>query len=178
MSATVDTVDWSRYFKLPALLEAVFLWEKMQRKTIVFSFSFSSIIHMLLLVMEFHAVGHGGYESLHPGHEDVQVWEGQDHIALKFLNGSVVPTTTQVKYLGSRSSWISPFHRALYHRLGLPEEAFIKKLRMFWNSSLPRKTKVHIYHAAIVPFMADGQYYRSLRRSIGIKPRTIPGLLI
>ncbi len=49
-----------------------------------------------------------------------------DHTALKFLDGSVVPTTTQVKYLGSRMSWINPFHIAFYHRLGLTEEAFKK----------------------------------------------------
>ena len=54
-----------------------------------------------------------------------------------------------------------------------------------WNSSLPRKTKVHIYPTATVPVLLygldsltltdkmlkkiDGQYYRFLRRSIGIK---------
>ena len=107
-----------------------------------------------------------------------------DHTSLKFRDGTAVPTTTQVKYLGARISWTNPFHTAFYHRLGLTEEAF-EKLRMVWNSSLPRKTKVHIYHTAIVPVLLygldsltltdkmlkkiDGQYYRFLRRSIGIK---------
>ena len=107
-----------------------------------------------------------------------------DHTSLKFREGTAVPTTTQVKYLGARISWINSFHTAFYHRLGLTEEAF-KKLRMVWNSSLPRRTKVHIYHTAIVPVLLygldsltltdkmlkkiDGQYYRFLRRSIGIK---------
>ena len=33
-----------------------------------------------------------------------------NHTALKFLDGSTVPTVTQVKYLGSRLSWNNPFH--------------------------------------------------------------------
>ena len=107
-----------------------------------------------------------------------------DHTALRFMDGSIVPTVTQVKYLGSRISWNHPFHTAFYHRLGLTEEAF-KKLRLVWNSTLPRSTKVRIYHSAIVPVLLygldsltltdkllkkiDGQYYRFLRRSIGVK---------
>ena len=75
-----------------------------------------------------------------------------DHTALRFMDGSIVPTVTQVKYLGSRISWNNPFHTAFYHRLGLTEEAF-KKLRLVWNSTLPRSTKVRIYHSAIVPVL-------------------------
>ena len=33
-----------------------------------------------------------------------------DHTALRFMDGSIVPTVTQVKYLGSRISWNNPFH--------------------------------------------------------------------
>ena len=107
-----------------------------------------------------------------------------DHTALKFLDGSTVPTVTQVKYLGSRISWENLFHSAFYHRLGLTQESF-KKLRLVWNSSLPRSTKVRIYHSAMVPVLLygldsltltdkllkkiDGQYYMFLRRSIGVK---------
>ena len=49
-----------------------------------------------------------------------------DHTSLKFRDGTAVPTTTQVKYLGARISWINPFHTAFLsqtrtHRRSLQE---------------------------------------------------------
>ena len=97
-----------------------------------------------------------------------------DHTALKFLDGSTVPTVTQVKYPGSRISWNNPFQTAFYHRLGLTEEAF-KKLRLVWNSSLPRAFIILLYGLDSLTLTdkllkkIDGQCYRFLRRSIGVK---------
>ena len=67
-----------------------------------------------------------------------------DHTALKFLDGSVVPATTQVKYLGSGISWIkliNPFHTAFDHRLGLTEEAFKSYDVWFGTVHCPEKPK-------------------------------------
>ena len=50
----------------------------------------------------------------------------------KFLSGQAVPTTTQVKYLGSMVSWKKPLEKAFYHRAAMAEEAF-RKLRLVWN---------------------------------------------
>ena len=47
-------------------------------------------------------------------------------------------------------SWTKPFETAFFHRAGLAEEAY-KKLRLIWNSSLSRKTKLHIFHSTFVP---------------------------
>ena len=64
-----------------------------------------------------------------------------DHTSriMYFLNGSKVPTSTQVKYLGSMVSWKQSFGAAFKHRSALAEQAY-KKLRLVWNSSLPSKT--------------------------------------
>ena len=61
-----------------------------------------------------------------------------DHTApnMYFRNGSKVPTSTQVKYLGSMVSWQNSFSTAFKHRSALAEQAY-KKLRLVWNSSLP-----------------------------------------
>ena len=101
-----------------------------------------------------------------------------------FLDGSAVKTTPQVKYLGSQISWDKSFELAFYHRLGLAEEAY-KKLRLIWNSPKTRQSKVRLFQAIFVPILLygldtltlttkmlariDGQYYRFLRRAIGIK---------
>ena len=101
-----------------------------------------------------------------------------------FLDGSAVKTTPQVKYLGSQITWDKSFELAFYHRLGLAEEAY-KKLRLIWNSPKTRQSKVRLFQAIFVPILLygldtltlttkmlariDGQYYRFLRRAIGIK---------
>ena len=101
-----------------------------------------------------------------------------------FLDGSAVKTTPQVKYLGSQISWDKSFELAFYHRLGLAEEAY-KKLRLIWNSPKTRQSKVRLFQAIFLPILLygldtltlttkmlariDGQYYRFLRRAIGIK---------
>ena len=106
------------------------------------------------------------------------------HSSLRFKDGSPVQSTPQVKYLGSLISWEKPFEQAFYHRLDLAEEAF-EKSRLVSNSSKSRKSTVHILQATFVPTLTDGldpltltekhlkridgQFYRFLRRAIGIK---------
>ena len=108
----------------------------------------------------------------------------RDPIKVRFANGSLVKTTPQVKYLGSMITWEKPFDIAFIHRFNLAEEAF-KKLRLVWNSSIPIKAKVKIFQATYVPSLIygldaltltpqmlkkiDGQYYRFLRRVVGVK---------
>ena len=103
---------------------------------------------------------------------------------VQFSDGTLVKTTTQVKYLGCKISWKAPFESAFIHRLQLAEQAY-KKLRLVWNSSLKRKVKVKIFQATFLPVLLygldsltlttpqlrriDAQYLRFLRRSIGIK---------
>ena len=103
---------------------------------------------------------------------------------VKFSDGTSVPTTTQVKYLGSMITWIKPFETAFQHRAALAETAY-KKLRLVWNSSLPRKTKLHIFQRVFIPTFIygldaltltdkflqriDAYYIRFLRRVVGIK---------
>ena len=59
---------------------------------------------------------------------------------LFFDNGRPVPTSTQVKYLGSMVTWDKPFDKAFQHRKALAEEAY-KKLRLVWNSFMSKKAK-------------------------------------
>ena len=108
-----------------------------------------------------------------------------DHTAsLYFSTGARVPRATKVKYLGSMISWDKPFETAFQHRLGVAETAF-KKLRLVWNCNMPRSRKVKIFQATFLPCLIYGldaltltaknlqainaQYYRFLRRAIGIK---------
>ena len=101
---------------------------------------------------------------------------------LYFEDQTPVPLASQVKYLGSIISWKRPFDEAFKQRCGLAEEAY-KKLRLVWNSSLGRKTKLHIFPSSFVPILTygldalnlttpllkrvDGFYYRFLRRVVG-----------
>ena len=101
-----------------------------------------------------------------------------------FLNGDPVPTTEVVKYLGSHVSWTKAFDTAFSHRRALAEEAH-KKLRLVWNSSLPRNEKLKIFQAVFIPTLIygldsltlttphlkriDAFYIRFLRRIVGIK---------
>ena len=103
---------------------------------------------------------------------------------LYFSNGSPVPTTTQVKYLGSMVSWEDSFSTALKHRAALAEVAY-KKLRLVWNSSLPYKKKLQIFQSVFISILIygldsftltnkylkriDAVYFRFLRRILGIK---------
>ena len=104
--------------------------------------------------------------------------------SIYFLDSSQVKTTPQTKYLGSLISWEKPFEAAFYHRLGLAAEAY-KKLRIVWNSNTSRPAKVRIFQTVFLLTLlygldtltltpkqlhrVDGQYYRFLRRAIGIK---------
>ena len=101
-----------------------------------------------------------------------------------FLNGDPVPTTEVVKYLGSHVSWTKAFDTAFSYRRALAEEAY-KKLRLVWNSSLPRHEKLKIFQAVFIPTLIygldsltlttphlkriDAFYIRFLRRIVGIK---------
>ena len=103
---------------------------------------------------------------------------------LFFADGSRVPTTTHIKYLGSMITWNKPFEAAFRHRGGVAEEAY-KKLRLVWNSHLPQRKKLEIFQAVFIPTLiygldaltltqknleqVDAWYYRFLRRVIGIK---------
>ena len=103
---------------------------------------------------------------------------------LKFANGAAVPTTPQLKYLGSMIAWEHPFHAAFLHRAGLAESAY-KKLRLVWNSRLPVKTKLRMFRSTFVAILTygldaitltpkdlkriDGFWFRFLRRIVGIK---------
>ena len=69
-----------------------------------------------------------------------------------FSNGDKVPTTPQTKYLGSMISWHKTFEAALFHRKALAETGY-KKLRLVWNSSLSRRTKLRIFQATFVPIL-------------------------
>ena len=97
----------------------------------------------------------------------------------------LVPRADKVKYLGSMISWDKPFESAFQHRLGVSETSY-KKLRLVWNSSMTRARKVKIFQATFLPSLIygldaltltdkddlrriDAQYYRFLRRAIGIK---------
>ena len=74
---------------------------------------------------------------------------------LKFANGAAVPTTPQLKYLGSMIAWDHPFHTAFLHRAGLAESAY-KKLRLVWNSRLPVKTKLRMFRSTFVAVLTYG----------------------
>ena len=108
-----------------------------------------------------------------------------DHTAtLFFKTGEKVPRADKVKYLGAMISWDKSFEAAFQHRLGVSETAY-KKLRLVWNSSMTRARKVKIFQATFLPSLIygldartlkdkdfrriDTQYYRFLRRAIGIK---------
>ena len=68
---------------------------------------------------------------------------------LRFRDGTPVPTTTQIKYLGSMISWDKPFETAFKHRAGIAESAY-KKLRLVWNSSMPQKRKLYIFRTTFL----------------------------
>ena len=103
---------------------------------------------------------------------------------LLFQDRSQVPTADSVKYLGSLVSWNKPFETAFYHRRALTIEAY-KKLRLVWNSRLPKKAKLRIFLSVFLPTLLygldaftlttpqlkrlNGFYFGYLRRVIGIK---------
>ena len=109
-----------------------------------------------------------------------------DHPAspLFFLDGSRVPESEQVKYLGSQVSWVKPFETAFFHRASLAETSY-KKLMLVWNSSLTKKAKIRIFQSTFRSTLIygldafplttpqlnriDAYYHRFLRRIIGIK---------
>ena len=107
-----------------------------------------------------------------------------DRPVIRFLDGSIVPTSEVVKYLGSLVTWKKSFEVAFINRASLAEEAY-KKLRLVWNSSLGFRSKLKIFQATFVPTLIygldsftlttpqinriDAFYIRFLRRMVGIK---------
>ena len=109
---------------------------------------------------------------------------GSEQPNVKFRNGTVVPTRTQIKYLGLMVSWENLFSLALKHRAALAEAAY-KQLRLVWNSAMPRKKKLHIFQSVFLSTLIygldaltltpehmkriNGVYFKFLRRIVGIK---------
>ena len=103
---------------------------------------------------------------------------------VRFKNGELVQTRTHVKYLGSLISWDKGFDTAFKHRAGIAESSY-KKLRLLWNSSLSRKSKLRIFQSVFLSTLIygletrtlqdkflkriDAFYIRFLRRIVGIK---------
>jgi len=136
----------------------------------------------LLHTLEKHAEQHGMH--LNKDKTELLVDPRQPSLKLKFRNGAEVQTTTQVKYLGSTITWERPFEAAFRHRAAVAETAY-KKLRLVWNSNLPRKTKLRIFQSVFIPTLIygldtltlkekhlariDAYYFRFLRRVVNIK---------
>ena len=74
--------------------------------------------------------------------------------SLLFKDRTQVPTADSVKYLGSLVSWNKPFETAFYHRRALTVETY-KKLRLVWNSRLPRKAKLR-FLSVFIPTLLYG----------------------
>ena len=101
-----------------------------------------------------------------------------------FKDGTAVPTTTQIKYLGSIISWSKSFDAAFKHRAALAETAY-KKLRLVWNSSVSYREKLKIFQSVFIGTLIygldaltlqdkhlkriDAYYIRFLRRIVGVK---------
>ena len=80
--------------------------------------------------------------------------------------------------------WEKPLESAFRHRAALAETA-CKKLRLVWNSNLPRRTKLRIFQSTFIPTLifgldtltladkqvarVDAYYFRFLRRIVNIK---------
>ena len=77
---------------------------------------------------------------------EILVNVGVDSPGVKFQNGASVPNTTQIKYLGSMSSWENTFSMALKHRAALAETVY-KLLRLVWSSVMLRKKKLYIFQS-------------------------------
>ena len=136
----------------------------------------------LLHTLEKHAENHG--MNLNTDKTELLIDPRQPPLKLKFRNGTEVQTTTQVKYLGSTITWEKPFEAAFRHRAAVAETAY-KKLRLVWNSNLPRKTKLRIFQSVFIPTLIfgldtltlrdkqlariDAYYFRFLRRVVNIK---------
>ena len=123
-------------------------------------------------------------KSLNQTKTEILIPEVASNPWVKFRNGSVVPTTTQIKYPGSVISWDNTFSMAVKHRAALAEAAY-KQLRLVWNSSMPRKRKLFIFRSVFVSTLVygrdaltltpknmhriNGVYFRFLKRIAGIK---------
>ena len=122
--------------------------------------------------------------SLNQTKTEILIPEGMTNPLVKFRNGTLVQTTTQIKYLGAMISWDNPFSSALKHRAALAKAAY-KQLRLVWNSSMTRKRKLFIFQSVFVSTLIygldsltltpkhlkriDGVCFRFFRRIVGIK---------
>ena len=79
------------------------------------------------------------------------------------------------------TSWNNPLNTAFKHRAALAESGY-KKLRLVWNSNLPRRTKLRIFQSTFIPILIYGLdtltltdkhinalYLKFLRRIVNIK---------
>ena len=82
--------------------------------------------------------------SLNSTKTELLVRDSETTNSLTFRDGTAVPTTTHIKYLGSMISWEQPFDIAFRHRAALAEEAY-KKLRLVWNSRRSLKHKLYVF---------------------------------
>ena len=102
---------------------------------------------------------------------------------VSFVDGTQVPSSQSVKYLGSQVTWSNPSKKAIDARKALAHTRYMK-LQPLWRSRLSRASKVEIYQASIVPALTYGldtlslevrhlkttdAWYYHLRRSMGIK---------
>ena len=101
-----------------------------------------------------------------------------------FVDGTPVPSSKSVKYLGSQITWSNPTKKAIDARKALAHTRYMK-LQPLWRSKLSRAAEVKIYQASIVPALTygldtlsievrhlktiDAWYYQHLRRSVGRK---------
>ena len=122
--------------------------------------------------------------SLNSTKTELLVKDSETTSSLTFRDGTAVPTTTHIKYLGSMISWEQPFDIAFRHRAALAEEAY-KKLRLVWNSRRSLKHKLYVFRTTFVPTLCygldaltltdqhlhkiDAWYHKFLRRVLGIK---------
>ena len=72
-----------------------------------------------------------------------------------FVDGTPVPSSDSVKYLGSHITWSNPTKKAIDARKALAHTGYMK-LQPLWRSRLSRATKVKIYQASIVPALTYG----------------------
>ena len=122
--------------------------------------------------------------SLNSTKTELLVKDQETNSNLVSRDGTQVPTTTHIKYLGSMIAWEQPFEIAFRHRAALAEESY-KKLRLVWSSNRSNKHTLYILRTTCIPTLCygldaltltdpnlrriDAWYHRFLRRVIGVK---------
>ena len=146
------------------------------------SFATTTQLQQFLYALETQADFYG--MKLNQTKTEILIAPGAEPPGVRFKNGQAVPTTTQIRYLGSMISWDNTFAQALKHRAALAEAAY-KQLRLVWNSPMPFKKKLYIFQSVFLSTLVygldaltltpkhmkriNGVYFRFLRRIVGIK---------